>query len=1253
MPDKTVNIPGIGDVAFPDTMSDDEIVYAIKNSILRPLQQDPAPRPPIKPPGFPDIPGLRTFGSGVENLRSGFTAKDPLTAGLKTGLGFAELIASPFAAPFEVTQNLIGRSIEAGSQALGARPDIARGVAQSMERAIGLPFEAVGAATGAAGNVIGKGMKAVGIPDVKLTPGQKEAFDAINAFAATGLLGGAVTQGIGRIKARLQKGMPLEVKDIQIIREKSPAVAEKLDALVKEQTKDLPQITPLEKPIPPIKPPVETAKPAPSIKEVELLRKISREDATKAEQAKLKREGLSGEAPKPILREDIPPDVRVRIQDILDESGVNLKVDGPDGKPMKIPSLKKAIEEWNKDRGSEASFRAQALIESLLRADMEGTVELRPSKGQPSVQVPVEDLLAKKYERGSPETGDVSFEFGKKAGDPVKFKQTPAGEQGVLLSEQAKYPRPDQGVRSNIPLKEQIKGTMFDVTKPPGEQGGLFPVPETRGPRITPDKAANLSLKRFEEPARQGISDMTGAQELSAVEAQRRGVRPHSVTEMAAREQGDIVGKARRGEIERGRAFNAEQLEALDSEVNRVGKLTPEDILTKENPREVANLLRTTYGAHAEAGRALNILGKRVDPSVAQNFLKIAEQTKDPALKNAVNQAIDFLEKGKDIPPGLWDKVAEWGRNIKLASMSGMVRSLAGNSVMQAFRYPEQLGSSVVNKMLSAVTGKQRDRFAREIAADYIGTKSGMRDGFKRAWAMLKDSPTALSDNIFLEMEVPNSRGAIGGTLGRVVRTPQRAQGAVDLIFRVPAQRGAIGKLAVRQAFKEGLVDEAWAKRVDELIAKPTAEMVLQASLDSRYLTFQNPLGPVAAGVNQLRSVHPVMQLPVPFFSTATNLFKAMTERTPLAPLTPSFQQALAEAFRKPRTTKGSVEYGFERATGKKFESQIGNLSDKVSRMVAGTTFMVATGVVINKVLDAEITGRGPRSSTERDALFRTGWMPYSIRFGDRYVSYRGFEPLSGWLSMLADYSQGYKEEGIEEAITRSSINLIKNFAENPFLVGVRDIMEGLTDVEGKRAERAIAGFAVGMAVLTIVKQTKAVIDPTIRKSEGIVESIETQIPGLSKDLMPKRNVFGEPIEIEAPATRLVGVSTSTRKITPLETELARLKLNLGWPSDMYGGVKLSPEQHDKLITVAGGELKKTLTKLVQAPAWKHLTDGMKVDAIRRVQDAIRDVQRLVLLPDVKKEAIFQKAERELMGGTIDEAQREKTLNALRRAIGK
>lgn len=838
-----------------------------------------------------------------------------------------------------------------------------------------------------------------------------------------------------------------------------------------------------------------------------------------------------------------------------------------------------------------------------------------------------------------------------------KDVETRFGRLGQLSDADLIRVAKERGVRTEVPTGEI--GAITKAGKPVTPPLETKPTGETVvKPAEVAEKAPaegyadNLRLGRFLEEARPGVKELVAQERPSVIEEQRRGVRPHAVTEQAARTQVEVIERARRGEIKPGEAFNAEQLEALDSELNRIATMSADDAIRELGEDGLKNFLKTVHGAHAEAGRALNILGKEVDPSVVQNLIGLEKVTKDPELANALRETITRLEKREKVPPGLWDKVAEWGRNIKLASFSGLVRASVGNTVSQLFKYPEILVSGATNKMLSAITGKTRDRYARELVEDFVGTKAGLKDGFKRAADIILENPTALQESVFFQMEIGTGGGAIGGKFGKAVRTPQKLQGAIDAIFRVPSERGAIGRAAVRKAFQEGKTGEEWVRRVQELIEKPTPDMVAYAANDARYRTFQSELGTVGAGVNQLRMSHPTVQLVVTFYSTPTNLFKQLVERTPLAVITPSFQQALAEAFAKPGLKKTPYQLGLERITGRKFTPQIGELSDKVARVLTGTTFITATGLVVSKILDGEITGRGPKSREERDALMRTGWQPYSVRIGDTYISYRGFEPLSGWLSLLADINDGYREEGLSNSIKRATANIIRNFAENPFLIGLKDVLEAMTDPDETSTDKMIAGFAAGMVVPTIVQQTARIIDPTVRKPEGVAEQIQSRIPFASKSLLPRRNVFGEPIEIERPATRLVAASTSTRKVDEVETELQRLKLNLSWPSETYAGIKLTPEQHDKLVEIAGKEFKRGLTAMVKSPAYQALPDGMKESAIRRLQDNIREVQRLILFPEVRMQGFIQRADKDLTGGIIKPEEKEKVLEALRKAVG-
>lgn len=38
-------------------------------------------------------------------------------------------------------------------------------------------------------------------------------------------------------------------------------------------------------------------------------------------------------------------------------------------------------------------------------------------------------------------------------------------------------------------------------------------------------------------------------------------------------------------------------------------------------------------------------------------------------------------------------------------------------------------------------------------------------------------------------------------------------------------------------------------------------------------------------------------------------------------------------------------------------------------------------------------------------------------------------------------------------------------------------------------------------------------IDPVSRKRESVVEAIKARVPGMSQDLLPRQDIFGEPID--------------------------------------------------------------------------------------------------------------------------------------------
>ncbi len=192
------------------------------------------------------------------------------------------------------------------------------------------------------------------------------------------------------------------------------------------------------------------------------------------------------------------------------------------------------------------------------------------------------------------------------------------------------------------------------------------------------------------------------------------------------------------------------------------------------------------------------------------------------------------------------------------------------------------------------------------------------------------------------------------------------------------------------------------------------------------------------------------------------------------------------------------------------------------------------------------ISGRGDKSKARRDTMRAVGWQPYSIKVGDTWVSYRGFEPISSWLRTGADIGEGRKQGEVTAAVAKKSMHsFMQQFAENPFLTGVSDIVEALNNPEGYAADSFIANLAVGSTVPVILQQwATRVYDPVVRNSRGLGNRIKSRLPGVSKALLPLRDVFGREITREYNAIpQALGFTLSVTDKSPLAKELERLQI--------------------------------------------------------------------------------------------------------------
>lgn len=667
---------------------------------------------------------------------------------------------------------------------------------------------------------------------------------------------------------------------------------------------------------------------------------------------------------------------------------------------------------------------------------------------------------------------------------------------------------------------------------------------------------------------------------------QRRGIlNDADISELAKGKVGilDKIAEAKPGTI-----LPAEEALQMRREI-------ADRILKAVSPEEIAKeveVLPQVLGVRAETGRALRTFKEPIGGAseAAQRLFKLADETSDPLLKENL-KSLGRVLTGAERDPTLMDKLVEWATAIKLTSPLTQFRNITGNTFSTLIKIPERFTSVGVDKIRRVITGRSQERFARDAVADTVGTFEGLKDGARNAVKALRDENFRVGGTI---EEVATPGGAIGGKLGKVVRAPFRLLNAVDAFFQTANQRGALKMAATRSALKEGLSGEKLVQKINDLVQNPDERLLKEAIEEGKRIVFRQDLEGFMQFADNIRQKFPALKLILPFFRTPANILKAFIQRTPLTLTLPSTLRALK--------TGG------------------GEASDVLSRMIVGSSVLSA---LTYYALEGRITGRGPKNKAERDALFRQGWQPFSIRIGDTYISYRGFEPLTAYLGLAADIAESSKEPS--ESVVLSALGAISaDFVQQPFLTGVSDLFDLMNDPEANTS-KFVSTFVSGATIPSGISYAARLLDPIYRQPKGILQTLESRIPGLSQRVLPVRGVFGEEAQREGTALeRLVPFTTTTFKRDPVEQELDALNKTIGFPSKQAFGEKLNDEEYDTLLRVTGKITKEVLHETIQSSEYKSSSPVEKekiIDsAVREVRERVREVafQEKALLSELK-----------------------------------
>jgi endonuclease YncB( thermonuclease family) len=741
------------------------------------------------------------------------------------------------------------------------------------------------------------------------------------------------------------------------------------------------------------------------------------------------------------------------------------------------------------------------------------------------------------------------------------------------------------------PLAERIgqPATLddLDANQPPAT--AYEDLPRTGG------KAGNIVLDKLESKEDIQRALMNTDAVVGGFDAARRGRVSHAETEALARELGMTADDLLRRR--KGQALNAEQALAARSILAKSGDElvamarkasggSDEDLASFRRVwlRHVA-IQEQVSGATAEAGRALSQFRATASaklPVGRIHKILLGDAGGRENIEEAAQAIIDLQSSGvgpdkinqyaaKALKPKWRDKAIEWYYNALLSNVPTHVVNVLSNTMTAALQIPEYAAAAGLGAARQAVSRAARagevDRvLGSEIGARMIGLMQGAREGLAAFGKTLRTGE--VMDHVTkVESRVQE---AIPGLAGKIIRTPTRLLAAEDELFKGIARRMEINGLAVRKARSEGLKGKALRDRIADLSSNPTDD-IFEQSLDyARYLTFQRPLGPRL----QLLSVASNQTLPlkmvVPFIRTPTNILSYAAERSPIA-------------FASKRWRQDFVAGGSRRDLA-------------VAKVMLGTGLGMMVAQWVN---DGYITGAMPRNRGQADLLKADGWQPYSIKVGDKYISYARMDPIATTLSTAADLegaAQTAKDADQQEGTDAFVLAVLDQIDSKTFLSGIADLMKIIdTRGQGSISER-ISGYAGrqagSIAVPTIVAQGARTLDPLQRDAKGFTQTFQSRIPLLSQSLPPRLDAWGRPVRNEG----AIGPDTispyraTQRRNDPLNNALLKAGAGINDPSRKVGGRRLSPDEFREYKATSGQILHGMLAPYVGTPEWSSLS---------------------------------------------------------------
>lgn len=651
-----------------------------------------------------------------------------------------------------------------------------------------------------------------------------------------------------------------------------------------------------------------------------------------------------------------------------------------------------------------------------------------------------------------------------------------------------------------------------------------------------------INFARIEGPddIKKGIADLADWFK-GDIQAAQRGVRSNLETQLSADkiDAFDTLMKRRKGEpLNAEQSVAARQLWASSADkLTQVAKLSA-DNPTPENLFQFRRMLTVHHAIQKE------VLAARSETARALQSWKIpaggsAERMRDITSlldRNGGSETAELLARKVAVLGSMPDgagALTKFVEKTPLAKTLGAVQEYWINALLSGpkthavnmMSNTGVVGLSVLERSMAAKFGRMFSDEGVELgeaAAQVAGLRGGILDAFRNAGKAMRTGQTGFGMN---KIELSRTRYISSGSwnvrsdswmgraidgVGAVVNVPGRLLQAEDEFFKTIGYRMELHAQAHRMATREvaaGKVSKAdLNKRVSEILDDPPEAIRMESAATAAYQTFTSEPGKITRWITRGMIDYPALRFVLPFINTPGNILKYTFERTPLAPLTSKYRNAIA---------RGGAEADLAR-----------------TRLAMGTVGLM---LGIDLAMNGNSTGSGPTvNRSEIQNWRRQGYRPYSVKLGEKYYAYNRLDPLGYHLGIAADmaeYLMNAEADELtvaesQEAFAAGVFAIAENITSKSYLQGLSLLVEAVND-PNRFASSYLERFASSF-VPTGVREIATFIDPVQRATHDVISSFKRKIPGMSEELPARRDLWGREISYQS------GIGVAYDAVSPI-----------------------------------------------------------------------------------------------------------------------